>query len=412
VNEFTKAHQKMSTATPQTGRLLPIDGLRGFAAFVVLLWHATVVFFPAVAFGKLTSVSHQIEISLSRSPLTFFMSGTFAVACFFVISGYVLTISYLRHGDIGKLTDTAIARFPRLFFPAAFSTILMFSIYWFGNFSGEGSLLQMTGTIETIDLNAFDLKPTGKALVSNIFWLPWFGLPDYRRIFSGVLWTMSIELWCSFIVMGFAVIFRGRRGAAAAILAIAILFVFIIPGYGVYMATFFIGTAIAVLDPKPVTTPVMKVAFFVLFLAGCWAAGYTGVGWTRPLAKLKFSIPGADFGIILKSAGGIVIFLAVIQLGWLTKLFSSPPFLFLGRVSFSLYLCHMFVIVMVGRAVFALLGTGTPLTLRGLVAFAATIIVSLGCAVVVTRYVDDPAIRFSRYFARVVLRRQPEPARA
>jgi peptidoglycan/LPS O-acetylase OafA/YrhL len=369
-----------------------------------------VVFFPAVAFGKLTSVSHPIEISLSKSPLTFFMSGTFAVACFFVISGYVLTISYLRNGDIGKLTDTAIARFPRLFFPAAFSTILMFSIYWFGNFSGEGSLLQMTGTIETIDVTAFDLKATGKALISNIFWLPWFGLPDYRRIFSGVLWTMSIELWCSFIVMGLAVIFRGRRGAAAAILAIAVLFVFIVPGYGVYMATFFIGTAIAVIDPKPVTAPVLKAAFVIAFLLGCWASGYTGLGWTWPLSKLKFSIPGADFGILLKSVGGIMVFISVIQLGWLTWLLSSSPFLFLGRVSFSLYLCHMFVLVITGRLVFAVLGTGTPLTIRGLVAFMLSIIVSLGCAIVVTRLVDEPSIKFSRYFARVVLRRRMEPA--
>ena len=83
--------------------------------------------------------------------------------------------------------------------------------------------------------------------------------------------------------------------------------------------------------------------------------------------------------------------------------------LFLGRISFSLYLCHIFVIVIMGRVVFAVLGTGTPLTVRCLIAFVVAVAASLASSIVVTRFIDEPSIQLSRYIARVVLRRQAEP---
>ena len=402
----------MSATAQHTGRLYHIDGLRGFAAFVVLLWHATVVFFPAIAFGKLTSVSQPFEINLSKSPLTFFISGTFAVACFFVISGYVLTISYLRHGDIAKLTDTAIARFPRLFLPAAFSTMLMFALLWFDSSKSVPGLLAATGTSELIASNPLNLTANSRSLINNIFWLPWFELPDPRRFYSGVLWTMSIELWCSLIVMGLAVLVRGRRAAAILVLAIALVFIHIAHGYGIYMATFFVGTAIAVIDPKPVSGLPAKMLLVLLLLIGIWAAGYTGIGWTKPLSKLHFTSKSFDYGIFVKSVGAILIFVCVLYLDILARLLSSSPFRFLGRISFSLYLCHVLVIVLAGLLVFAVLGTGTPLNVRCLTAFIVAIAASLASSVVVMRFIDEPSIWVSRYIARVALRHQAKPETA
>ncbi|MGL5361615.1 MAG: acyltransferase family protein, partial [Bosea sp. (in: a-proteobacteria)] len=394
-----------------TDRFLHIDGLRGCAAFIVLIWHIAVLFFPAVAFGLLTRVSHPAELWWHGTVLSFFMSGTFAVTCFFVISGYVLTIGYFRSGNLERITDMALARFPRLFLPAAFSTLLMFGLRWIGP-SWHLDTLKATGTFSLMDANAYaSLKPTASALASNLFWLPWFQLPDMNRMFSAVLWTMGIELWCSLIVIWLAIAWRGRRGAPIAILAVAAVFVPLSPPYGIYIATFLIGTAIAAYDPPQASTRLGKGAALLLFALGVWLGGYTGQGWTAPLAPYVAMVPMKTFGSILKCLGALLVFVAVIRSPLLTRIFSWRAFVFLGRISFSLYLTHMFALGLFGSGLFLLLGDGLALPLRSAIAAGFSIVIAVVIAIAGTRLIDEPSVRLSKLVPKVLFRKTGAPPR-
>jgi peptidoglycan/LPS O-acetylase OafA/YrhL len=84
-----------------------LDALRGWAAIVVLLHHIFIDGLPANSF-----MADRIFWTK-----VFFMNGTFAVCLFFVISGFSLSISYLRTGDERGLARMAAGRYLRLALP-------------------------------------------------------------------------------------------------------------------------------------------------------------------------------------------------------------------------------------------------------------------------------------------------------
>jgi len=76
-------------ASQRPMRLGFLDGLRGWAAVVVLFHHIFVDGLPANSFMANRLFWAKV----------FFMNGTFAVCLFFVISGFSLSIGYLQTGE-------------------------------------------------------------------------------------------------------------------------------------------------------------------------------------------------------------------------------------------------------------------------------------------------------------------------
>src|SRR4051812_33118012 len=74
-----------------TQRIGALDGLRGLAAFGVVVSHLVAGFVPALYFGGAAAGAWQDEVS--RSPLFVFYNGSFFVHIFFVMSGYVIAQS-------------------------------------------------------------------------------------------------------------------------------------------------------------------------------------------------------------------------------------------------------------------------------------------------------------------------------
>ena len=111
-----------------------LDGLRGWAAAIVLLDH-----WMLMGYNDPTSQSQSVlwESWLFRTPLRLFIDGGFAVSIFFVLSGYVLMIKYMKNqGRTDLITSGLIKRYPRLMFPAFVSLILYYSWLHFGPWQG------------------------------------------------------------------------------------------------------------------------------------------------------------------------------------------------------------------------------------------------------------------------------------
>ena len=77
----------MSGSTP---RVRSLDGLRGFAAVGVLLYHLSLVARP--------ELSRATWEWLTQTPLKVLFAGTESVLVFFVLSGLVVTLPALRKG--------------------------------------------------------------------------------------------------------------------------------------------------------------------------------------------------------------------------------------------------------------------------------------------------------------------------
>lgn len=76
------------------------ESLRGIACIAVVLSHLLGVFYPQLHnFSKSTLPQFPILETIHNSPFAFFYSGTGAVFVFFVLSGYVLTLSSLKAKD-------------------------------------------------------------------------------------------------------------------------------------------------------------------------------------------------------------------------------------------------------------------------------------------------------------------------
>src|SRR5271165_4016056 len=98
--------QQPATMASEAGRLRFLDGLRGWAA-VVLLHHVFIDGLPANGFMADRSLWAKV----------FFVNGTLAVCVFIVISGFSLSIRYLDRGDGGTLARIAAGRYLRLAVP-------------------------------------------------------------------------------------------------------------------------------------------------------------------------------------------------------------------------------------------------------------------------------------------------------
>src|SRR5262245_49552116 len=104
MSEPGRTADPVSRAVPAE-RYVFLDGLRGWGAAVVLVYHYLVQVFPP---------SQEAASILSR---VIFLNGTMAVWVFFVVSGFSLSIGYIRRRDARALTRLAIGRYPRLAIP-------------------------------------------------------------------------------------------------------------------------------------------------------------------------------------------------------------------------------------------------------------------------------------------------------
>ena len=80
-----------------TQKINAAESIRGLACLAVVLSHLSLTFFPQLHnFGESAVQQYNFFALLHNSPLAFFYSGTGAVFVFFVLSGYVLSLSSLN----------------------------------------------------------------------------------------------------------------------------------------------------------------------------------------------------------------------------------------------------------------------------------------------------------------------------
>ncbi|CAO2652296.1 Nn.00g005790.m01.CDS01 [Neocucurbitaria sp. VM-36] len=434
-----------------------LDGLRGFAAFLVYIHHNSLWSHDGKGnFILETSFGYEGRHYFAALPFVrlFFSGGHFAVAIFFVISGYVLSVkglSLIQRGQFQQASDgigsALFRRWLRLYIP-----IIVVTFSW---------LCCRHWTHIWVDMGA--MKDTFREDV--VSWYQTF--KNYSFVFDNNIytftetyhphtWSIPIEFKGSIIVYtvipALAKCTRNNRLWCEA--GLIFYFLYIVDGY--FGALFMAGMLLCDLDllaqddELPQVLSVLagfkEFIFFHLFIVALYLGGVPALdtfemdrmtllrkspGWVW-LSRLKpQAVFDAKWFYLFWAA-----FLAVAsipRLPWLKSFFETRFCQYLGRISYALYLVHGIIIWTLADRIYAAVGMGRttheqnlpgwlnkfPLSTKGpfgieFAFWASQLIIlpaTLYLAEVVTKLVDEPSNRFVNWLYRKMLPAPQSPKR-
>ncbi len=328
------------------GRIEGLDVLRGFAAAAVMLHHE----------GQYYDVLYP-----GRAPLSFNLGpGHFGVELFFIISGFVILMTTESKKTV---RDFAVSRFTRLM-PAFVAAMLLATVilrHW---------------PMPPLD------KPTLPEILANLTMAPGlFG----QNVIDLPYWTLAYEL-VFYILMAVALKFRALRSIETwGLLWVAVGWLYVatvdvklhhrtaIVLLAYYGDFFLIGMClyrIVAGAARPIT-----------YIALACALGATAVGG----GEQAFYTPGYIY-LPLAAAFALIVWWATsARASWL----AWRPLVFLGRISYPLYLVH----VVLGFEIIRLGVEHGWTTLQGVL---AAVIVSLAAATLLHYLIEQPGQRWSR----------------
>ncbi|MBB6610919.1 acyltransferase [Pontibacter sp. Tf4] len=317
-------------------RLLFLDSLRGLAALAVVYFHYTSVY--RHLYGHSFSEHYDFDF------------GLYGVEFFFMISGFVIFLTLSR---ISSARDFLFNRAVRLYPAYIVCLLLTFGcVQYFGLEGLETSFSDML-----VNLTMFQ-----KAV----------GVPDV----DGVYWSLFSE-WMFYLLMVTLFVFRKLDkmlwvGAAWLVLNVINMH-FVHLGYAARLLNLYHGVFFY-----------SGILFYML---------YTGTG-RRTIVQLHlaaafvvalslFALEGwADmivaallYGVFYLGINGRLEFLV------------NRPLLFLGSISYALYLFHQYIGFIIINQTKAYFGDSVLVIVPPLV-------VSIVCAYLITQYIEQPAVKF------------------
>ncbi len=332
-------------APKKSSRNASIEGLRGFAALLVVISHVNGI---AVDRGFAPGWQKWVDTVLLNH------LGTFGVCAFFCISGFLILQSLLKSKSLGEFAINRVKRIYPLFIAMQ---LVAFPI----------------ALVLESDLMPYRKQPT--ALIghffSNLFFIP--------GVFEGPLaqknaWTLSYEavfyVTSALIFLGLGLSKNGAVrviatvvgiAAAVALLILRPYFWFFAVGTLTYWMFSMVKTAPSWLKIAPLGLVGMVAAYLLLP-----AAGRTG-----------FTVSDAPLWVACLPLSFIFFATLVYEEGWLSSFLQQGWLQHLGAISYSLYLVHPFVLhplrmvigklpASIGPYAFIVLGLGLSIWVAGL----------------------------------------------
>jgi exopolysaccharide production protein ExoZ len=351
--------------TPSNGILPGIQYLRGFAAILVVIWHANWLF--------------SLPPSYGYSPFLLAETGLFGVAIFFVISGFIITIISLGSSQV-SLGEFVTRRFVRIV-PFMWACVIGYNLL---SFAGTGKL---------------DVAPALRAMV----------LWPIGELRPHIVWTLRHEL--IFYILFALTMLRSRPLP----ILLAIWFVCPLIWYGA--AQLFRPDLI---EPQNAMSDLAATTLYgnVMMPNLQFGAGFVlGLLWLKqhPLVRARNSsafavtigmtvISTAIVGLTLSEDNGwravywtlfasIVVWSGIVSFAKPGRLHSLG--MLLGNASYSIYLTHNAVLLVLIQAS---AHAHNPLPAK--LFLPLTVILCIGAGIIVHWYVELPLIAYCRRLGR------------
>lgn len=297
-------------------RALVLDGIRGWAALFVVLFH----FYKELLKGVYPEVESTWWL--------FFIHGEFYVFIFFVLSGEALSTAFFRTMDPGKLDALLIKRYFRLTVPILFSTLIVYFIIHLGfdYHQAAATTLKSEGW-----LSRFLTGDTSFPRLIKFSLIDVYTKHTTQMSFNPFLWTMSVEMVGSLLV--FCVCYAWPRLRQPYVLTVAATLALM--ALGSYYSLFVAGMLIAAFKAQiQIDMPRKNRATVLASLLApliCLVALQAMHDQTVPIALYCFmsilSVCCAQYNPIY------------------SRFFSSRISLYLGKISFPIYLVHFGVMI-------------------------------------------------------------------
>lgn len=296
-------------------RLEGLDGLRGILALFVVVYHLQDPFAPVS--GLLTTY------------LPILSQAWFSVDVFFIMSGFVMMYVY------GTAFSERV-RWPdfRDFFAARIARLYPVHLFAMGIL-----LVALLPFIHAKpDFTSLDGRYSWNSALAALFMLhgPWID----HRTWNFPSWSISAE-WHAYVIFPFVAVLASRWSARLSAVIVSLCCLGALVLYNVNMHT----------DQYPTNSPVVLLRVLPLFVAGMALfrlnlsySRFLSARWTiwAVIAALLvlLSVPSiASLSVLLAP----VLVLTVLQCPGSSLVFSNRPALFLGKISYSLYMTHALV---------------------------------------------------------------------
>jgi peptidoglycan/LPS O-acetylase OafA/YrhL len=365
----------LENPSSEAPRLHQLDALRGLASLTVLFLHFVDMFFPYDRTAQQTPSQH-FWLTLLRP----FYGGHEAVNLFFVLSGFVLALPYIK-GKSQSYSAFVVRRIARIYLPylVALALALLGASIWHGH-------LQMGDWAEI----CWSQPINPKLVIQHSLFLGNYDTEQYNVVF----WTLVYEMRVSIVFpLLIAFVLRMRFIYAALMtLACPLIYLFAIHYWPWTEAT------------------MLTVSVVGAFVCGILLAQHMDKIriWYRSLSGLQrniFAIVSLVFynygtnyqsrlNHVLIVSGAVGLIILAIYSDSARRLLQRPVPMFLGKISYSLYLVHATVLF---TLVFLLHTKVSRTTI-----FILYVPLALGLATIFHRIVEEPSIWLSRRWGKLM----------
>lgn len=356
-------------------RARALDGLRGLAAVSVVLLHYLQVF-NATAFPEYAAFS-AVFTRLSATPLSFPWAGSSAVPLFFVLSGFVL--QRMLDSSAMSYRSYVARRVLRLWIPYMVVVALAsVGIEFVGSHLVAGQSDWLNGMLGT--------RISQHLLFQHVLLIGSF---DTQRI-NPVVWSLVLELRLSLL---FPLILWAVSRYRVPVVLLGSLAIAVVGGYlqhrlhassvSLYQTLvvqlhFVIGALLAAHEPH---------------VQRFYARLPRPLRWGLTLGSVVLYTNTAHLPTTYSTVAGATWLIVVALCSPLaSRLLCSPPIQWLGRVSYSLYLSHLALLLFLINALYPRLGFLQVVLLA--------VPLALFCATLLCAWVEQPAITISRIVGR------------
>jgi len=334
------------------------------------------------------------EDNIRGTPLTAFISGTFSVAIFFVLSGFVLSVGFFQSRKLAIVRKLAVKRYLRLMLPALVSVLIAYMFIKLNLYQGSAArLITQSSALPAEWVHNPNLIQALHEGLAGIF------LQGPVDNYNSVLWTMKYEFIGSFIIFAFLMLFgkSSKRWLIHAVLVAAL--------YSTWYLGLVLGMILADLFVhRRVVFENFKQGYYYLLLgSGIVMGAYPGATSAGTMYDhLNFQwLTYEQNQAIYTIFGAVCVVVAVLNIKFLKLFMASKVMSKIGSYTYSLYLVHQPLVYIVGVGLFMVLSRHFGYNRSVFLSFGLTIPVVILATLLFYRIIELPSMRVAAYFEEV-----------
>ena len=357
--------------TSRHQRIEYLDSVRGIAAMMVVIYHFIGWRWPD--YTKYHAASMVFN-------------GADAVSFFFVLSGFVLSYKYL-HSDRSMQTPNFIYKRVLRLYPAYIVTVLINYLYWNRAIILDGQLTILLQDM-LVDNDQKLWQELTMVKLNHKFYIPG--------------WTLAVEMIFSLLMPLFVFIARKNINIIWLLLPITLL----VGGHHITMFTmhFALGVLLAYYYPRivefdfknskyyPFRYPLLAAVFFLFsirHIRRIWPFGEEYDRFAKMIHLDMFHYTGIASALIL---------IWFVNTPRIQRFLTRPIWLFIGKISYSLYLCHWLLVVFAMNNWDRFMSYFNNYYLGFGVILLGVVISTITSATVMYYVVEEPFIKLSRKY--------------